>query len=527
MRALSFIFCAVLIFQAGCAIGPNYKRPKIEVPETYRNVLPAEEAETLADLPWWKVFKDPTLVGLIETALANNLNLAIAVARTEQAYRQSTATNSAFYPQASYQGSGGRSRSPVLRDPGSTLTYTSYSGALNVAWEIDVWGRLRRASESARAQLLASEDFQRGVLLSIVADVGTLYFALLELDAAHEIAQEAVEAFTKTLDLFTRKFEGGVASKLEVTRAAAAKAQATALLPAISIDIASTENRLSALMGQPPGQIKRGMSLVDQRLPSLPAGLPSALLERRPDILQAEQNVVSSNAQVGVSMGNFLPRIGLVSIWGGTSESLAGAMAGSGSTSLWNVAAELSGPIFKGGLLYSEYKAQQAIWQETKANYELTALNAFAEVSSLLVERTLRMEQRTAREDEVHQLSESVRLSLLRYDQGLANYFEVLQAQQDLFPAKFDLSETRFQERLVVIDLYRALGGGWQLDLDWLPEAPPVDAPPSTWPGAGTTGTATTGTSTSASTSTSTSAPTSAPTEAKPQTTALTAPPSP
>ena len=351
------------------------------------------------------------------------------------------------------------------------------------------------------------------------ADVASLYFALLELDAAHQISEEAVKAFTETLDLFTRKFEGGVASKLEVTRAAAAKAQATALLPAISIDIASTENRLSALMGQPPGQIKRGMSLVDQRLPSLPAGLPSALLERRPDILQAEQNVVSSNAQVGVSMGNFLPRIGLVSIWGGTSESLAGAMAGSGSTSLWNVAAELSGPIFKGGLLYSEYKAQQAIWQETKANYELTALNAFAEVSSLLVERTLRMEQRTAREDEVHQLSESVRLSLLRYDQGLANYFEVLQAQQDLFPAKFDLSETRFQERLVVIDLYRALGGGWQLDLDWLPEAPPVDAPPSTWPGAGTTGTATTGTSTSASTS--------APTEAKPQTTALTAPPSP
>ena len=517
MRALSFIFCAVLIFQAGCAIGPNYKRPKSEVPETYRNVLPAEEAETLADLPWWKVFKDPTLVGLIETALANNLNLAIAVARTEQAYRQSTATNSAFYPQASYQGSGGRSRSPVLRDPGSTLTYTSYSGALNVAWEIDVWGRLRRASESARAQLLASEDFQRGVLLSIVADVATLYFALLELDAAHEIAQEAVEAFTETLDLFTRKFEGGVASKLEVTRAAAAKAQATALIPAISIEIASTENRLSTLLGQPPGAIKRGMSLVDQKLPNLPPGLPSALLERRPDILQAEQNVVSSNAQVGVSMGNFLPRIGLVSVWGGTSESLAGAT--SGSTSLWNVAAELSGPIFKGGLLYSEYKAQQAIWQETKANYELTALNAFAEVSSLLVERTLRMEQRTAREDEVHQLSESVRLSLLRYDQGLANYFEVLQAQQDLFPAKFDLSETRFQERLVVIDLYRALGGGWQLDLDWLPEAPPVDAPPSTWPGAGTTGTATTGTSTSASTS--------APTEAKPQTTALTAPPSP
>ena len=219
------------------------------------------------------------------------------------------------------------------------------------------------------------------------------------------------------------------------------------------------------------------MSLVDQKLPTLRPGLPSSLLERRSDILQAEQNVVSSNAQVGVSMGNFLPRIGLVTVWGGSSESLAGAA--SGSTSLWNIAAELSGPIFKGGLLYSEYKAQQAAWQETKSNYELTALNAFTEVSSLLVERALRIDQRAAREDEVQQLRESVRLSLLRYDQGLANYFEVLQAQQDLFPAEFDLSGNRLQERLAVINLYRALGGGWQLDLDWLPEAAEPDASPA------------------------------------------------
>jgi multidrug efflux system outer membrane protein len=197
------------------------------------------------------------------------------------------------------------------------------------------------------------------------------------------------------------------------------------------------------------------------------------LLERRPDIRQAEQQVVSANAQVGVAMGNFLPRVGLVSMWGGSSESL-GDLA-SGSTSLWNLAGELSGPLFKGGLLYAEYKAQQAIWQESKANYELIALNAFAEVASTLVERRLRKNQRIAREREVAQLDESVSLSLARYEQGLASYFEVLQAQQDLFPAMFDLSKTRLGERLATIKLYRALGGGWKLDLDWLPQTPPAD----------------------------------------------------
>jgi multidrug efflux system outer membrane protein len=186
-------------------------------------------------------------------------------------------------------------------------------------------------------------------------------------------------------------------------------------------------------------------------------------------------------------MGNFLPRIGLVTVWGGASETLVGAA--SGSTSLWNIAAELSGPLFKGGLLYSEYKAQQAIWEETKANYELTALNAFAEVSNTLTQRRLRRDQRSARSAAVDQLSTSVRLSLLRYQQGLANYFEVLQAQQDLFPAKLDLSETRLQERLATVNLYRALGGGWRLDLDWLPENQPdkVEAESPITPAASTT----------------------------------------
>ena len=471
--SLRFLACAFLLFHVSCAIGPNYKRPIVEVPEVYRGSLDSREAKSLADLAWWEVFEDPALVDLIETALNNNLDLEMAVARTEQAYRLSIATKSAFYPQVGYDGSAGKSRRQGFSGRGKSFEFTSYMGALNVAWEIDIWGRIRRASESAKAQLLASEDFQRGILLSVVSEVATLYFVLLELDQSHAIGVQAVEAFDDTLDLFTRKYEGGIASKLEVTRAAAAEAQASAWLPEIEIEIAAVENMLSVLLGRPPGKIPRGTPLINQQLPTLPAGLPSALLERRPDIRQAEQQVVSANAQVGVAMGNFLPRIGLVSMWGGASENL-GDLA-SGSTSLWNIAGELSGPLFQGGLLYAEYKAQQAIWEESKASYELTALNAFAEISSSIVDRRLRKDQRVAREREVGQLSESVRLSLIRYDQGLANYFEVLQAQQELFPAEFDLSESRLEERLAVIRLYRALGGGWQLGLDWLPEAEPVE----------------------------------------------------
>ena len=482
MKRTGLALAFVLLVPLGCAVGPNYERPKIAVPEDYRGKMTAQTAESLADLPWWQVFEDPVLAELIKTTLENNLDLEMAVARTEQAYRLSIATDSAFYPEASYGGTAGKKRAPVAQNNGQPMSFTNYAGALNFAWEIDVWGRIRRASESARAQLLASEDIQRAVLLSLVSDVATLYFALLELDNAQSIAQEAVQAFTETLELFTRKYEGGVASKLEVARAAAAKAQAVAALPGIAIQIAAVENQISVLLGRPPGEIPRGVSLAKQHLPNLPVGLPSALLERRPDIRQAEQGVVASNAQVGVAVGNFLPRVGLVAMWGGGAQDLATM----GSANVWNLAAELSGPIFQGGLLYSEYKAQQAAWEEAKANYELTALNAFAEVSSVLVERRLRIEQRAAREDEVNQLNESVRLSLLRYNEGLANYFEVLQAQQDLYPAMFDLSKTRLEEHLAIIKLYRAVGGSWQLGLDWLPDTPAVEAEGIDWPGAST-----------------------------------------
>ena len=480
MKAARLVVAGFLVFAIGCAIGPNYKRPEIEVPENFRGAPPVEpvesestvdeeEAKQFADLPWWEIFDDPVLVSLIEVALQNNLNLEMAVSRTEQAYRQSRATMSGFFPQATYGGTAGATQGIYPEANNNDVQYSGYAGTLNVAWEIDVWGRIRRANQSAKAQLLGAQDYQRGVLLSIVADVASMYFLLLELDASLEISEEAVAAFAKTKRLFKRKFEGGAASRLQLTRAAAAEAQAASWVPEVQIRIAAVENRLSTLLGRPPEGIPRGKRLIEQVLPDVPVGLPSALLERRPDIQQAEQRVVSANAEVGVSMGNFLPRIGLVAMYGGASYDIS-TLGTSGSSSLWNIAGEMSGPIFKAGMLYSEYKARKAMWEEAKAAYELAALTAFSEVSSKLVRRELLVEQRTARYLRVKELRDSVRLSLARYEQGLASYFEVLEAQQDLFPAEFDLAETRLSELMVVVNLYRALGGGWELGLDWLPK---------------------------------------------------------
>ena len=483
MTFLRLIACGVAFALTSCAVGPNYKRPVVDTPEQYRtptDVAPAnipladttvepEVAASMADLPWWEIFEDPALLDLITTALEQNYDLKIAVARTEQASQQVTATRSAFFPQVSYDGSGRRTHYPIDQLPERKATFSSFLGLLSVGWELDVWGKIRRANEAAKANFLASEEGQRGVLLSLVSQVSRLYFELLQLDAQLAIAEEAVAAFHKTLDLFTRKYEGGVSSKLPVTRAAAAEAQARGWVPDVRIQIEFVENQLSVLLGRPPGPIPRGKPLIEQRLPDIPPGLPSQLLERRPDIQQAEQAVVATNAEIGVAVGNFLPRVGLTALWGGSSGNLSDLATG--SANVWSVAAEFSGPIFRAGMLWAEYKAHVALWEESKAVYERTALEAFADVSNSLTARSLLREQRLAFADQSYQLGESVRLSLLRYDQGLASYFEVLQAQQELYPALFNLAETRADELESVISLYKALGGGWKLGTHWMPGA--------------------------------------------------------
>ena len=456
----------LLSFGTSCAVGPNFLRPTVTAPADYRGQVQPSEATSIADLPWWEVFQDDVLQQLILEALAANYDLKIAVQRVEQARALATVARSPFYPQIGYQGSGGRQRQPqVLDTPGAT--YNFFYGAFALAWELDIWGRIRRSSEAAQQSLLATEEFRRGVLLSLVTGVAQAYLALLELDRELEIARETTASFQETLDLFTRRYEGGVGNKLQVERAQAALAQTQAQIPDLERLIVVQGNALSVLLGRNPGPIPRGTPLVERPVPpATPPGLPSALLERRPDVLAAEHSIASANAQVGVAVANFFPQIGLTALYGGQSTELSNLVKG--NFSIWNIAGNAAGPLFQGFSLFGRYRAQKAFWEETKANYEQAVITAFSEVSNTLTAQSKFAEARSAQEVAVHAYQESVRLARIRYDSGLASYFEVLDAQQLLFPAEIALAQVQLNQILTVVTLYRALGGGWQLpDEQW------------------------------------------------------------
>lgn len=479
------IFVAVLlpsVLLAACAVGPNYRRPYTPVTETYRG-QEMPEPTSIADLPWWELFHDDVLQFLIAESLKNNYDLQTAIARVESARGVLISTRSQMFPQAEYQGSALRGRQfqgPGVTVGGSTFggnrTFDVFAGTLNAAWEIDLWGRIRRATESSRADLLASNDFRRGVILSLVSQVAQTYFQLLELDAELEIAQRSTKTFSETLDLFQRQFEGGIGTKLAVARGEAALAQAAAGIPDTERFIVETENAICILLGWPPTPIPRGAPLTSQELPPQPpAGVPADLLERRPDVLQAEQTLRSANAQIGVAVADFFPRIGLTALYGGTSSELEAVVKGSGN--VWSIAASVTGPIFQAGKLYGGYKTSVANWEAAKWQYEGVVLTALREVSNALVDAQKLKDVREQRAIAVTALQEASDLATIRYTGGLATYFEVLEAQQQLFPAEDQLAQTERDERLAVVQLYAALGGGWgvgdqKVPLDFFPYWP-------------------------------------------------------
>ena len=472
MRASSTQAAAVvaLALLAACAIGPNYERPPVASQPEYRGLVGPAEAASLADLPWWEVFEDPVLRGLVETALENNLDLRKAVARVDRAREGVGIARSEIFPQIGGNAGGARQQSPVV-DPSDNRKFNVFGAAFNAAWELDVWGRIRRSTEAAQADYLATDEARRGVLLSLVSGVAGAYFELLGLDLELTVANENVVSFQETLDYFDRRFQGGAGSKLQVTRAEAALAQVAARVPEIEAEIVAKENQIAVLLGRPPGEISRGGSLAEQAMPpSTPAGLPSDLLERRPDVRAAEERVVEANALVGVAVANFLPRIGLTALWGGASTDLNEVV--DPTSRVWSYGTEITAPLFQGGRLLAERRAQIALWEETVADYQKTLLNAFADVSNALTLRQKLAESRVQRRLEVEALLESVRLSRIRYERGLASYYEVLEAQQQLFPAQVSLVRVRTREFLALVALYRSLGGGWQLSTNWLPAQP-------------------------------------------------------
>lgn len=456
----------------GCALGPGYERPTLPVTDTFRG-QPAVESASLADLPWWEVFQDPALGDLVREALENNLDLRAAAARVEQARYLAAIARSEFFPQLGYEADAATGDDTFLGAPSpGTDADDAFLAAVNFAWEIDVWGRIRRSSEAARAQLFATEAFRRGVVLSLVAGVAQAYFELRELDLELEIANATVVTFRETYDIFDRQFRGGVASKLDPLRAEAALAQAAATIPDLERRIVAKENEIAVLTGRPPGEIARGAALVEQWLPpEVPAGVPSELLVRRPDLAEAEQILVAENALVGVALAEFFPRIGLTGLAGSVSTELSSLL--SSGTGLWSLAGIAAGPIFTFGRNLYRYEGQQAAVEEAAARYEQSVLVALKEVSDALVAREKLASVRAEQERAVLALREGLRIARIRYLGGLATYLEVLDAQQQLFPAENDLARTRRDQLLVLVGLYRALGGGWSAQ----PPQPSVPSP--------------------------------------------------
>jgi multidrug efflux system outer membrane protein len=452
--------CAVLCL-AGCAVGPNYQRPVIDSPPTFRSDNQVTNVST-TELTWWEVYRDDTLQALIREALTNSYDLRIALARVEQARALAMQARSQFVPSVNYQGSVGRGRNYVFGTafPNNGTTVNSSVATLNAFWEVDLWGRVRRLNESARAQFLASEEGKRGVQLTLLSDVATTYFQLLELDQELEIASRTTNSFGESLRIFSQRVAGGTASALQSARAEAALEDAAAAVPAIRERTSATENQLCVLLGRNPGPIQRPGSLLTQSLPEIPEGLPSTLLERRPDVRQAEQILRSGNAQVGESLAEFFPKIGLTALLGKVSPALSGFTLGTANA--WGIAAEASGPLFEGGRLVGQYRQSKTTKSEFELQYRKTILNAFREVSDALVSRDQIAEIRRHQATEVTALETAVKLSTERYVAGKADYYEVLEAQQQLFPAQLNLARTERDQLLAVVSLYKTLGGGWQ-----------------------------------------------------------------
>jgi multidrug efflux system outer membrane protein len=454
----------VLVLIGGCAVGPNYKRPAVDTPPDFR-FAPTQSTNSLGDLPWWQVFKDPYLQDLIRAALTNNYDLKQAVARVEQTRQLAVVARAPLFPSINYGGDVGRGRNAVFNSIaplGNGATTTSYEVNLNAAWEIDFWGRIRRLSQAARAQYLATDEARRGVMITLISDVATSYFQLLDLDQEINVQREATNAYTATLRIFNDRRLNGVASKLETDRAAAALANAAAIIPQLELQVATTENQINTLLGRPPGPIQRNsLQNWERPSPEIPAGLPSDLLRRRPDVLSSEQLLIAANANIGANFANFFPRIGLTTFLGQASPELSAFTTG-GAANMWNIGATMTGPLFQGGALRAQYRAAKASFDEALSAYQQSVVVAMQEVSDALISRQKQAETLIYDNQAVVSLADSVQIATERYLNGKSSYFEVLQAEQELYPSQRAQIQTQVAELLAVVQLYKALGGGWQ-----------------------------------------------------------------
>jgi len=458
-RAAALTTVAALL--GGCMLGPNYQRPELAVPDKYRFADSTPGVTGATETAWWQGFQDPALDALIAEALAVNYDLVAAAARVEQFHGQLTVTRSGLYPQASAQLGGTRTRvserteSPVpLENP-----FNSVTGSLLASWELDLFGRVRRQSEASLAALRGSEEFRRGVVLSVVSGVATSYVRLRDLDRRLEVANDTVKIRSDALALFERRFRGGVVSEVEVAQARSELAAAQRTVPTLEQSIAQEENALSILVGRNPGSIARGKTIDQLMLPSVPADLPSSVLERRPDVREAEQALVAANAGIGAARALYFPSISLTGALGVASHSLSGLW--SGPAQAWSYGAAATMPLFTGGAISGQVQAAEASTRQAVAQYRKAVQVAFRETDDALVGVDKTAKARNAQIQQVQALQRYSIQSRRRYEGGYTSYLEVLDADRSLFNAQLDLSQAQADVLLQHIALYKALAGGW------------------------------------------------------------------
>lgn len=461
MRFAPALLIATVV--SGCMAGPNYKRPTVQTPTAYRdlsiNPQLQAQAASFADLPWWQVFQDPQLQELIRTALRQNYDLQIATEHINAARAEVAITRSHLFPQigADANFKGGKDNTFQTRSNFGLLT-------ADAAFQLDFFGRLRRATEAARAELLATTDARQTVILTLVSDVASDYFSLLELDLQLQITHETIATQQDSVKLTKLRVEHGVANKLDVLQAQQTLDTANATIPELEREIAREENAISILLGNYPQAITVGRPLVDQPLPpEVPAGLTSSLLERRPDIREAEQHLIAANAEIGVAKAQFFPQISLTGSGGGAfGRSSAFSSLMSTQLGIWSYGAQVSQPIFTGGALKGNLHLAESQYKQLLLGYQQAIQRAFGDASDALIGYQKLHEVRVRQEVTVADLQESVRLSDMRYKGGTTTYLEVLDGQRSLYSAELGLAQARGNEYQSLVQLYRSLGGGWQ-----------------------------------------------------------------
>ena len=448
---------------AGCMVGPNYHKPAVQTPAAFRTLAPDAQARvqvsSYGDLPWWEAFHDPRLQELIRTGLKQNYDLRLAAEGINSARAQLAVTRSRLFPRVAGNGDFNGGKDWTTQTNSNFLTLTA-----DTAFQLDLFGKLRRATEASRAELLATEDAKQTVILTLVSDIAADYYTLLQLDLQLQITRETVKTQTDSVRLTNFRLNNGVATKLDVLQAQQVLDTADAQVPDLERLIAQEENAISILVGEYPEGLRRGLPLVEQSLPpEVPPGLPSALMERRPDIREAEQLLVATNARIGVAKAEFFPQIALTGSGGGAfGRSSAFSSLMDSHLGIWSYGAQVSQPIFTGGALRGNLHLAQSENKQALIVYQQTIQRAFGDVSDALIGYQKNREVRVRQQQTVADLLETVRISNIRYTGGTTTYLEVLDGQRSLYSAELTLAAARGDEYRSLVQLYKALGGGWQ-----------------------------------------------------------------